>query len=304
MNKPVALEEKPPVCDYEGSDYQTRFWDHGGREYEDGCEAIALKRLLPKAGDLLLEIGAGAGRNTLRYSGFKRIVLMDYSQTQLKQAKERLGNDERFIYVVADVYRLPFIDSLFDAATMIRVLHHMSDAPLALKQIQQILKPSAWFILEYANKRNIKSILRFFLGKQKWNPFSTSPVEFSPLNFDFHPNSIRNWLTDLDLIIKRILTVSHFRIGWIKRNIPTSLLIFVDSILQWTGRFFQLSPSVFLSAQLAGVMQSNESGLELISCFKCPRCSGTALVKKPNHLQCSLCGANWPIEDGIFIFKE
>src|SRR5262245_48972766 len=126
---------KPPVCDYEGSDYQERFWGKGEREYEDQVEAIALKRLLPKTGKLLLEIGAGAGRNTPRYAGFERIVLMDYSSTQLEQAQARLGNSDRYVYVVADVYNLPFVDGLFDAATMIRVIHHMADAPKALHQI-------------------------------------------------------------------------------------------------------------------------------------------------------------------------
>src|SRR5512135_737352 len=113
----------PLICDYEGSDYQSSFWDKGGRAYEDGAEAIALKRLLPRRGSLLLEIGAGAGRNTLRYQGFERIVLLDYSRTQLEQAQARLGLSERFVYVAADANRLPFIDGLFDAATMIRTLH-------------------------------------------------------------------------------------------------------------------------------------------------------------------------------------
>ena len=76
-----------PVCNYEGSDYQTSFWDQGGREYEDRAEAIALKRLLPARGRLLLELGAGAGRNTPRYTGYERIVLLDYSRTQLEQAR-------------------------------------------------------------------------------------------------------------------------------------------------------------------------------------------------------------------------
>ena len=74
----------PPVCDYEGSDYQTSFWDQGGREYEDRTEAIALKRLLPKSGRLMLELGAGAGRNTPRYAGYERVVLtglLDHATT-------------------------------------------------------------------------------------------------------------------------------------------------------------------------------------------------------------------------------
>src|SRR5574338_657271 len=171
----------PPVCDYEGSDYQTSFWDAGGREYEDRSEAIALKRLLPAGGKLMLELGAGAGRNTPRYLGFERIVLLDYSRTQLEQAQQRLGVSDKYIFVAADVYRLPFVDGLFDAATMIRVLHHMADAPKALGRVKSVLQPDGVFILEFANKLNLKAILRYFLGRQAWNPFTLEPVEFVKL---------------------------------------------------------------------------------------------------------------------------
>jgi len=99
----MAAETRPPVCDYEGSDYQVSFWEKGGREYEDRCEAIALRRLMPAGGRLLLELGAGAGRNTPRYVGFERIVLLDYSRSQLERARQRLGQSERYLYVAADI---------------------------------------------------------------------------------------------------------------------------------------------------------------------------------------------------------
>jgi ubiquinone/menaquinone biosynthesis C-methylase UbiE len=103
--------DRPPVINYEDSDYQISFWDQGGREYEDQVEAIALQRLLPAKGNLLLELGAGAGRNTPRYQGFERIALVDYSRTQLCQARERLGSSEKYLYVAADIYRLPFVQA-------------------------------------------------------------------------------------------------------------------------------------------------------------------------------------------------
>jgi ubiquinone/menaquinone biosynthesis C-methylase UbiE len=170
--------EHPPVCSYEGSDYQTSFWEQGRRSYEDRVEAVALRRLLPNTGSLLLELGAGAGRNTSRYSGFDRVVLLDYSLTQLQQALQRLGHNERYIFVAADIYRLPFVDGLFDSATMIRTLHHMADAPQALRQVRRVLLPEAAFILEYASKHNLKAILRYLLRRQDWSPFSPQPVEF------------------------------------------------------------------------------------------------------------------------------
>ena len=185
--------QRPPVCDYEGSAYQTTFWEQGGRSYEDRVEAIALKRLLPATGKLLLEIGAGAGRNTPRYQGFERVVLLDYSRTQLYQARQRLGDGQRYLYVAGDVYRLPFVPGLFDATTMIRTLHHMEDAPLDLRQVRRVLQPGATFILEYANKQNLKAILRYLLRRQAWSPFSPEPVEFARLNFHFLPKTRCSW---------------------------------------------------------------------------------------------------------------
>ncbi len=292
-------ETIPPVCDYEGSDYQQAFWEQGGRAYEDGAEAVALKRLLPRqGGELLLEVGAGAGRNTPRYRGYRRIVVMDYSLTQLQQAQERLGREGRYIYVAANVYRLPFVDGLFDAATMIRVLHHMADAPLALREIRRVLRPGAIFILEFANKRNVKAILRYLAGRQSWSPFTPEPVEFAPLNFDFHPRTVRAWLQENGFALQRQLTVSHFRLGLLKRTLPTRLLVWMDALAQQTGDWWQLSPSVFTRSQATGSPQAAPQGF-----FRCPECGGETWLEGDSAMECRSCGREWPITDGIYDFR-
>ncbi len=305
----------PPVCDYTDSDYQTSFWDAGGRAYEDRCEAIALKRLLPKSGQLLLELGAGAGRNTPRYAGFERVVLLDYSRTQLEQAQTRLGRCDRTIYVAADIYRLPFVDGLFDAATMIRTLHHMADAPAALRQVRNVLQPGATFILEYANKQNLKAILRYALRRQDWNPFTLEPVEFAKLNFDFHPRAVRGWLTDVGFAIEKTLTVSHFRLGLLKRLVPTSVLAGMDSLFQWTGALFQLTPSVFIRCRAVGrdgipprvgrnsiPPSIGQNGI--LSYFKCPECGHAPVEEKKGYLACPSCKRKWAVREGIYDFRE
>jgi ubiquinone/menaquinone biosynthesis C-methylase UbiE len=293
----------PPVCDYEGSDYQSRFWGKGEREYEDRSESIAIRRLLPKNGKLLLELGAGAGRNTQRYDGFERIILLDYSRSQLKQAQEFLGSSNRFIYVAADIYRLPFVAELFDAATMIRVLHHMADAPAALRQIRNVMRPGACFILEFANKRNLKSILRYALRLQSWNPFTPESVEFAPLNFDFHPHTLRRALSGLGFRIEKILTVSYFRIGLLKRTIPPALLAGIDSIFQWTGILAQLSPSIFLRARVIGQNIPADIPKDLSAYFKCPECENSPLEITKEQIVCPKCGHHWNIAGGIYDFR-
>jgi len=294
--------EHPPVIDYEGSDYQTSFWDEGGREYEDQTEKIALKRLLPDQGDLLLEIGAGAGRNTPRYSGFNQVVLLDYSLTQLQQAQQNLGQGDQYIFVAGDVYRLPFINDLFDCATMIRTLHHMKDPLAAISQVQRVLGPGSPFLLEYANKQNLKAILRYLLGRQDWNPFSVEAVEFADLNFDFHPRSIRKWLTEAGFNLERQLTLSHFRIKFLKKIVPTGVLVFLDSILQPTGQWWQLSPSVFTRSRT----DKPKLPGKLKGFFQCPGC-GSALPDREldsDQLICQSCSAVYPVIDGIYDFRN
>jgi ubiquinone/menaquinone biosynthesis C-methylase UbiE len=304
----MNTENPPPVCDYEGSDYQSSFWDKGGREYEDRTEAIALKRLLPEKGHNLLELGAGAGRNTPRYIGFDRIFLLDYSRTQLQQAQGRLGKSTKYIYVAADAYRLPFVDGLFDVVTMIRTLHHMADAPRALGQVKNVLRSDGVFILEFPNKLNLKAIGRYLLGRQKWSPFTLEPVEFVKLNFDFHPKAVRNWLRALGFTVERTLSLSHFRLGFLKRRIPTNLLVSIDSMLQWTGAFWQLTPSIFLRACKT---TKNPHGVETrpafanpMQVFKCPDCGYYGLEDHQTYLECLDCGKRWEIKNGIYDFRQ
>jgi ubiquinone/menaquinone biosynthesis C-methylase UbiE len=327
--------DRPPICDYTDSDYQTSFWDQGDRVYEDQSEVVALRRLLPASGKLLLELGAGAGRNTSRYDGYERITLLDYSLTQLEQAQARLGRSERYLFVAADIYRLPFVPALFDAATMIRTLHHMADAPLALRQVRQVLQPGATFILEFASKHNLKAILRYLLHRQAWSPFTPEPVEFTTLNFNFHPKAVRQWLVDSGFIIERQLTVSHFRIKCMKRLIPLKLLVAMESFLQLTGNRWQLTPSVFVRARagleersgyrppepcdptevnpdgrtasdlaeadLCGWKASTTAGKGF---FRCPECGQALPDETEGALTCPACARRWAVRDGIYDFRE
>jgi len=295
----VNPSAQPPICNYEGSNYQQVFWESGERQYEDQVEAIAIRRLLNQPGEYLLEIGAGAGRNTPRYRTYQRIVLLDYSISQLEQAQARLGQHQRYLYVAGDAYHLPFVAGLFDAATMIRTLHHLAQPQLALQQVRRVLKDGGFFLLEYANKQNLKAILRYWFGRQAWNPFDLAPIEFAELNFDFHPKAIRHWLAENDLQLIRQLTVSHFRLGFLKRTIPLKVLVALDSLAQLTGNWWQLSPSVFALAQ-AGEMRKSAP---VNGFFACPQCEGEQFHELPTHMECLTCGRQWEIRNGIYVFR-
>ncbi len=291
------MQPTPPVCDYEGSDYQQTFWAEGGRAYEDGAEAQALKKMLPQeGGEHLLELGAGAGRNTPRYPMYKKITLVDYSRTQLEQARQYLGEGERFTYVQADIYRLPFVQGLFDAATMIRTLHHMAEPRQALTQVRYPLRKNALFILEFANKHNLKAIIKYALRQQVWNPYTPEAVEFVPLNFDFHPATVRAWLKDSGFAVERQLTVSHLRHGVIKKLLPLKLMLGLDSLFSLTGDWWQLTPSVFVRSHASGETEPAAPG----TFFRCPTCETTPLMEDDQRMICPSCGASYSCEGGIY----
>lgn len=295
----MSGSDSPPVCDYEGSTYRTDFWEGRGRDYEDQVERELLRRWLPSSGTRLLEIGAGFGRLTNEYSGFDQVVLLDYSFSQLQYAREYFG-DEGYQFVAANAYKLPFKPGVFDAATMIRVIHHMADVELVLSQVRLVLSPDATFILEHANKRNLKAVLRYWLGKQTWNPFSQEQVEFVDLNFDFHPAHIRRTLENSQLAVTARVPVSYLRLGIFKRSLPTALLVALDRVLQTTGLLY--SPSIFIQSRAQGDTP-NQLNTDIADIFACPE-SGHQLEREGDAMVCSGCGLRYAIRDGIYDFKE
>ena len=295
-----ANSNLPAVCDYEGSGYEQDFWIGQGRDYEDRVERLALRRLLPPTGHTLVDIGAGFGRLADLYSGYERVILVDYSRTLLRQAQARLGRDQkRFLFVAANVYSLPLADAVADTAVMVRVLHHLTDVPAALSEIGRIIGPRGRLVLEFANKKNLKAIGRYALRRQPWSPFAPEPVEFVPLNYNFHPRWVEQALRRTGLETEKQLSVSHFRVAALKRRVPLGLLTRLDSALQPTGRWWQLSPSAFLRLRQTAATEPAPGSL-----FRCPACHDMRLAEGEECLACAQCGRRWRVVNGLYDFKE
>lgn len=294
----LVSQQHHAICDYEGDSYRARFWADQSRTYEDLAERIALRRLLPARGRRLLEIGAGFGRLADLYAGYDQVILLDYAKSALREAQAHLGRSDRFIYVAADLYRLPLATASCDCIVTVRVLHHVEDIPAALQQIAGALRPGGAYVLEYASKRHLKAILRYWLGRQSWSPFAPQPYEFAPLNFDFHPAWMNRQLRAAGFIVEAELAVSHFRHPLCKRLVPHELLARLDGALQRPGARWKLTPSLFARARRPGQGDAVQPGI-----FRCPRCSTTPLIEQPEALVCTGCGAVWRIDDGIYDFK-
>ncbi len=300
-----------PICDYEGSPWRTAFWP--GREYEDRAERIALAHLLPPRGKRLIEIGAGFGRLAELYRGYERVVLLDYARSMLQEARERLGADPRFVFVAADLYHLPFANGAVDTAVTVRVLHHVADIPGAFAEIARIVRPHGAYVTDYANKRHLKAIIKYWLrpilggAAERIDdskdgiccPFSPEPYEFVKLNFDFHPRYIRTNLARCGFQVRQERAVSTFRLGALKRLVSPARLASLDGLIQGPTSALQLSPSPFLCAESVkpGAAELNPA------LWRCLRCGSAEIEEQPERLSCRNCGKVYPCVEGIYDFK-
>jgi len=296
------MTQSPPVIDYEGSSYSTEFWNPS-REYEDRAERIALRALLPPRGRRLADIGAGAGRLAELYAGYDEVILMDYARSTVMEARARWAHDTRFKFVAADLYQLPFADGAFDTVVMVRVIHHIVDVPRALGNIAAALKPGGAFVFEFANKRHLKSMLRYALRRQRWSPFDRSPVEFAVLNFDFHPDWMKTQLRHAGFTIRSMRAVSTFRLGALKRLFGARRLAALDGALQRPLAALAISPSMFALNQKPPLAVSRLRGEDRGGVFVCPLCR-EPLPAAPvgDELRC-VNGHRWSTRDGLYDFK-
>lgn len=91
-----------------------------------------------------LEIGAGLGEH-LRHED---LTAQEYHAVELRESMaEAIRRDfPSAVTVVADCQRrLPYDDASFDRAIAIHVLEHLADLPVALEEIERLLRPGGVF---------------------------------------------------------------------------------------------------------------------------------------------------------------
>jgi len=326
--------------DYENYDYR-QFWQDNKRLYEDSSERLVIKKFISAIANkdaVFIDLGCGFGRLFSEYRDFSTIILLDYSINNLKNAKElisRYVNDEaglmeKVIFVAADVTRLPLKPDVIDYAMTVRVIHHMDDPGRYFEEVSRVVKTGGIFMLEFANKRNTKNILRFFAGRIKQSPFNAEPLQIGATILDYHPNYIKHKLNQAGFKVKKMVSASNFRLGFLKRHVSLKILLFFESIYQNIFSFIDTGPSIFLKTILvrekcsSGSNENDSNTKKLgstspISLFMCPACQSTELFSagpdknSPEHIVehehivkqivCSSCQRQYPLIDGIFDFK-
>ena len=239
-----------PLATYEDLGYRDVFW--AARAYENECDLIALRALLPPSGGRLIEVGAGFGRLAGEYSHYDEVVLLDSSPVHVAAALDTLGGDPRYRVLLGDAAALPFADGQFDAAVCVRVLHHFGDPAPVIAELGRVVRPGGVLVLEYANKRNLKSIARRVLGRQPWSPFEPGAVQYKPFHYDHSPVSVRRALRRAGFEVERVRAASLFRIPGLTRRLPPRGLARLEALLSEPLGSITPGPSVFVLARRHG----------------------------------------------------
>lgn len=300
--------------DYENYDYR-EFWEDNKRAYEDASERLALGKLFKtvRKSGVIIDIGCGYGRLFNEYKDFGMIIMMDYSLNNLKNTKDTVFNYlkqdktefDKVHFIAADALNLPFKNEAFNAAISVRIVHHLNNPEKFISETGRILKDKGLFILEFANKRNLKNIFKFIFGKLKQSPFSPEPYMIGENIQDNHPRVIIGYFKKNDLKINKIISVSNLRAGFLKRKLSLGNLLRLENISQGLLSLCKPGPSIFIKAFKN--INENIDNMEKIpqkftDMLLCPGCKNleSVLEINENFLICNFCGSKYAIDENIF----
>ncbi|HEX5395171.1 MAG TPA: class I SAM-dependent methyltransferase [Candidatus Saccharimonadales bacterium] len=228
------------------------YW--AGREYEHAAEEIAIKRLLKgQKFKLAVDVGGGYGRLSKLLTQFTdKVILAEPSKQQLDIAAIYLKdtpNVERKLLQAAD---LKMKTGSADLVLVVRVLHHLPDPMVELKEIARVLKPGGTFILEFANDAHFLNRVRYAThGKRVPQvPVSIqdeSKVKAGELPFvNHHPKTILRMLRDAGFEVESALSGSNLRSPTLKKVLGRRPLIALEKILQPMLAPIYFGPSAWL----------------------------------------------------------
>jgi len=304
--------------DYENYDYR-EFWEDDKRAYEDASERLALAKLFKavKKSGTIIDIGCGYGRLFNEYREYDTVIMMDYSlnnlintrNTVLDYLKQDSVQFGKVHFVAADAQNIPFKNDIIDAAISVRIVHHLASPEKFISETGRILKNNGLFILEFANKRNLKNIFKFLFGKLKQSPFSREPYMIGETIQDNHPSVIVDSFKKSNFKIAKIISVSNLRVGFLKRKLKPGNLLRLENIFQGLFSLLMPGPSIFIKAFKNNAKSMAEAEIiprDFTEMLLCPECKNlqSSLEISGDFIVCKFCGSKYFISDGIFDLRS
>lgn len=244
---------------YDQYDYRA-FWQ--GRNYEWQSDRLALERLLDRTGtpsEKLIDVGCGFGRNASSYAlKWKKAVLLDPSKRILDEAKVNTKEYDNLVFVCGIAEKLPFAKSSFDAVVCIRVFHHIANPKKAIEEFSRVLKKGGCLVLEVANKRHIKAVIKAMLagrigtalGRLSVDRRSRKSLSSGSIAFiNHHPEEIVKLMKGNGLVVEDILSVSNLRSLPLVNIAPLAIVLWFERILQPILSRVWFGPSIYFLAR-------------------------------------------------------
>lgn len=246
---PAARAGRPTPPTYDLS-YRDAFW--ASRAYEDLCDRLALRALLPASGGQLLDLGAGFGRLSDEYATFGHVTLVDASPAMVEAARERVGGDPRFSVIQAEATDIPMPSGSVDVVVAVRLILHVPNPEAVFAEVGRVLRPGGLFILEFPNRNHLLARLRHLARRQSWSPGDPDPHEYREGHFSHQPATVLRQLRRAGVVPTRRRAVSLFRSARLKDLVPARYLARIESPLQAPLGRLAPSPSVYVASRKRG----------------------------------------------------
>jgi len=108
------------------------------------------------SGSTIIDCGSGGGWIAREYlpRGIT-VVSVDLADSNLRKIKQNFDPENKGMYVVADLYNLPFKDQVFDGGTSNDVYEHLETPEQAAAEVSRCLKKDGRFYVSVPYKENI-----------------------------------------------------------------------------------------------------------------------------------------------------
>jgi SAM-dependent methyltransferase len=297
------------IVDYDtpGYDYRTYWAD---RRYEQWAEDHALSRAASRLGNgrWFIDFGGGFGRNAPHYRDrYVQYVIADYSATNLSNAATVLAEDVdrgRAFLVRCDLQSLPFVDSAFDAAMVVRVLHHLERVDDALDEMGRVVG-DRW-LLDVPIKHHALANLRHIVQGRPNDLHGPDPVATGSTRdrfWNFHLPAVREslsrsgWRSDLVASVNNLRRWDRGALpGLVTRALQPAVRL-IEAAAQRLGRGWW-GPNQFVLAQrrtplFPQVNPIPDGAPAIAGRMACPACRGD-LSWTPDLATCRDCDGRYP----------
>jgi ubiquinone/menaquinone biosynthesis C-methylase UbiE len=231
------------------------YWS--SRDYEHLAEVMAIRRLLKgRRYQHAVDIGGGFGRLSMLLTEYAdRVTLTDSSSQQLVLAARFLAGHPEINRRLMEAGRLDFPDQSVDLVTLVRVLHHLPDPSVELRELSRVLRPGGSAVIEVANSAHALNRLRYLTRGQRiplavLDIRATQAWQADGVPFvNHHPRTITTAFATAGLRVQQRLSVSNFRHARLKATVPPKVLLAAERLAQPSLAAANFGPSSFYLLQ-------------------------------------------------------